>query len=211
MAVRITRMELLRLRRRKELATRAKDLLEEKRNILVMELLDIVREIASLQKRVDEKLSCVYEDLTLAQLRMGKASFREVSLNPSDRFMIETTTRSVIGVDIPMLHLVTTKSFMETCPYSLLTTPAKLDESVIELEETLRTIVELAQKEAAIKGLADELKTLKRRVNALEHVIVPRLFYMIKFIEERIEEMERESFFRLKRIKKILARRKRMA
>ena len=207
MSVRITRMELLRQKRRIELAMRARGLLEEKRNILVLEMLDFLRGITNVQKSVDSKLAEVYDSLIKAQLVMGKLSFKRVSFNPSDRFRIEATTRSVVGVEIPVFSFAKVNELKDAFPYSFVTTSAELDKSVIKLEEATQVIVELAEAEATIKELAGELRRLKRRVNALEHIIIPRMNQTIKFIESRLEEMERESFYRLKRIKRILERR----
>jgi len=208
MSVRITRMELLRLKRRIELAMRAKGLLEEKRNILVMEMLDFLREISNIQKTLDTSLAEVYDSLIRAQLIMGKLSFKKVSFNPSDRFRIEATTKSVVGVEIPVFSFAKVNELRDAFPYSFVTTSSELDKSIIKLEEVIQVIVDLAEAEAAIKDLAGELKRLKRRVNALEHIIIPRMNYTIRFIESRLEEMERESFFRLKRIKGILETRR---
>jgi len=201
-------MELLRLKRRIELAMRAKGLLEEKRNILVMEMLDFLREISNIQKTLDTSLAEVYDSLIRAQLIMGKLSFKKVSFNPSDRFRIEATTKSVVGVEIPVFSFAKVNELRDAFPYSFVTTSSELDKSIIKLEEVIQVIVDLAEAEAAIKDLAGELKRLKRRVNALEHIIIPRMNYTIRFIESRLEEMERESFFRLKRIKGILETRR---
>jgi V/A-type H+-transporting ATPase subunit D len=208
MALQVTRMELLRLRRRRDLAQRAKDLLEEKRTILVMELLRLLGEAQRIGDELDKRLSIAYEAWTLARTMVGEKALHILSVDSKGRFELQTSTRSVAGTQVPMIKLLETKNFKEVLSYDLVTTPPELDMAVSQLEEALKLMVEEAEVEATIKSLATKLESLKRRVNALEHIILPKIESNIKFIQDHLEEMDRESFFRLKRIKSRLEKRR---
>jgi V/A-type H+-transporting ATPase subunit D len=202
-------MELLRLRRRMELARRAKDLLEEKRTVLVMELLNLLRTTRDLEERLEKGLASAYEAWTEARAIMGEKSLSSISTESWDRFSLETATKNIVGTPVPTIKFLKTMELEGAFPYDLATTPAELDKAVVELERVLDLIAEEAEVEAAVKSLATKLESLKRRVNALEYIFLPRIERNIKFIQDHLEEMERESFFRLKRVKSSLERRAR--
>jgi len=194
-----------------ELAQRAKDLLEEKRTVLVMELLNLLRTTRDLEERLEKGLASAYEAWTKARAIMGEKPLRSISTESWDRFSLETATKSIVGTQVPTMKFLKTMEFGEAFPYDLTTTPAELDKAVAELERILDLIAEEAEVEAAVKSLATKLESLKRRVNALEYIFLPRIEHNIKFIQDHLEEMERESFFRLKRVKSSLERRAREA
>ncbi|MEM2986734.1 MAG: V-type ATP synthase subunit D [Nitrososphaerota archaeon] len=205
-AVRVTRMELLKLKKSLEVAIRARNLLEEKRNVLAMELLDYIKKINLAQEKIDEKIRKAHNAFLEAQMVLGKIGIRSaiVSISP-DRFSIEEKYRSIMGIRIPMLNLIENKIQI---PYNFLSTPSKLDEVAFHMNEVIKTTIEVAEAQATIKKLAEELKRIKRRVNALDRIIIPRIRNRIKYIEERLSEMERETIFRIKRIKYLLEKRK---
>ncbi|MEM2928471.1 MAG: V-type ATP synthase subunit D [Nitrososphaerota archaeon] len=205
-AVRVTRMELLKLKKSLEVAIRARNLLEEKRNVLAMELLDYIKKINLAQEKIDEKIRKAHNAFLEAQMVLGKIGIRSaiVSISP-DRFTIEEKYRSIMGIRIPMLNLIENKIQI---PYNFLSTPSKLDEVAFHMNEVIKTTIEVAEAQATIKKLAEELKRIKRRVNALDRIIIPRIRNRIKYIEERLSEMERETIFRIKRIKYLLEKRK---
>lgn len=205
-AVRVTRMELLKLKKSLEVAIRARNLLEEKRNVLAMELLDYIKKINLTQEKIDEKIRKAHNAFMEAQMALGKIGIRSaiVSISP-DRLSIEEKYRSIMGIRIPILNLIENKIQI---PYNFLSTSSKLDEVAFHMNEVIKTTIEVAEAQATIKKLAEELKRIKRRVNALDRIIIPRIRNRIKYIEERLSEMERETIFRIKRIKYLLEKRK---
>jgi len=202
-------MELFKLKKRLEVADRARQLLEEKRKILAMELMKYVDKIRELRENVNRSLADLYDALVDAEMLMGKSVVRGLLIPSADRFEIEESSRSTIGISIPVLKLKMTKGFMATNPYSFITTSTKLDEIAGKVDDVLISVVELAEAQATVKRLAEELDKVKRRVNALERIVIPKIQRRIKYIEMRLEEMEREDMFRLKRIKTCLERRRR--
>lgn len=205
-AVRVTRMELLKLKKSLEVAIRARNLLEEKRNVLAMELLDYIKKMGLAQEKIDERMKKTHDAFIEAQMVLGKMGIRSaiVSISP-DRFSIEEKYRSIMGIRIPILNLIENKTQI---PCNFLSTSSKLDEVAFHMNEVIKATIEVAEAQATIKKLAEELKKIKRRVNALDRIIIPRIRNRIKYIEERLSEMERETIFRIKRIKYLLEKRK---
>ncbi len=205
-AVRVTRMELLKLKKSLEVAIRARNLLEEKRNVLAMELLNYIKKMGLAQEKIDERMKKAHDAFIEAQMVLGKMGIRSaiVSISP-DRFSIEEKYRSIMGIRIPLLNLIENKMQI---PCNFLSTSSKLDEVAFHMNEVIKATIEVAEAQATIKKLAEELKKIKRRVNALDRIIIPRIRNRIKYIEERLSEMERETIFRIKRIKYLLEKRK---
>lgn len=205
--VRMTRMELLTLKRRKGLAERGRELLEEKLDALIMEFFAFIREIETLRSQVQKKLSEAYNLFIEAQVVIGTRKLRQVALaSVYDRFDIEAKTRNVMGIAIPVFQIAETSSVKPIQRYSAVETSAKLDEAVLTIDEVMKTVIELAETEAAVRRLAEVITFTKRRVNSLKYVFIPKLEDSIRFIEFHLAEREREDFFRLKRIKSRLER-----
>jgi len=199
-----TRMELLMLKRRKNLAEKGHDLLKEKRDALIMEFFDILEDVRKLRNDVNNALKEAYDALALAKMIMGPLKVEEVAASIPPILKLDVSTRNVMGVRVPLLRMEEAES-TQISSYGFIDTSAKLDEAVEKFREALKAIIRLAETEAAVKRLAEEIEKTKRRVNALKYVIIPRLTNTIQFIELHLEEREREDLFRMKRIKSILA------
>jgi V/A-type H+-transporting ATPase subunit D len=196
-----TRMELIALRRRRRIAEKGRDLLEEKRDALIMELFNFIGEVAPLRSRVFDALKKAYSTYTDAEMLMGVGKLRELSETIPDRFEIEVGSRSIIGVQIPSFQLLEKPPPGGLPPYGFLETTSKLDESTLSLVEALKNIVKLAEIEATLRRLSEAVITVRRRVNSLDYIMIPRIVNTIRFIEMHLEERSREDFFRLKRMK----------
>ena len=194
-----TRMELLALRKRMEIAERGRELLREKLDALMIEFFEFVREISALRTKAQESLAAAYTAFSEAQMIMGYSKLEELSYGVEDRFDVVAKTRSVIGVSIPSVQVEVKP--LASYPYSVIDTSARLDEATLAMVEAIKTLVELAGIETAVTKLAEAIASVKRRVNSLEYVIIPRMDNTIRFIRMYLEEREREDFFRLKRIK----------
>jgi V/A-type H+-transporting ATPase subunit D len=194
-----TRMELLALRKRRDIAERGRDLLREKLDALMIEFFENVRQISALRDRSHALLQQAYTLFIEAQMVHGLVRLEQFGVGVEDRFDLDTRTRNVIGVTLPQVQI--RASPIKTTPYNLLATSAKLDEATIKMAEALKAIAELSSAEAATRKLAQAIASTKRRVNSLDHVIIPRVLQSIRYIQMHLEEREREDFFRLKRIK----------
>ncbi|BAW31693.1 MAG TPA: V-type ATP synthase subunit D [Methanothermobacter sp.] len=196
-----TRMELLKLKQREKLAVKGYNLLKEKRNALIMEFFNILERVRGARERVEEKLKEAFEDLTEAQIMMGDMAVNKAAMAVKEFIKVDIDSRNIMGVVVPVIEIESTERSMVERGYGLVDTSVKLDEAAKKFEESVSLIVELGEIEKSVRLLAGEIESTKRRVNALEHIIIPRLQNTVSYIEMRLEEMERENFVRLKMIK----------
>lgn len=204
-----TRMELLALRKRRNIAERGRDLLREKLDALMIEFFESVRNISALRERSHALLEEAYALFIETQMIHGSAKLEQLSIGVEDRFDLEAETRNVIGVTLPDMQLRV--SPLKSAPYNLLATSARLDDATMKMAEALKAIAELSSAEAATRKLAEAIASTKRRVNSLEYIIIPRVLGSIRYIQMHLEEREREDFFRLKRIKSRMEKQARAA
>jgi V/A-type H+-transporting ATPase subunit D len=192
-----TRMELLSLRRRERLAEKGHDLLREKRDALIAEFLDVVSEVRDARKDAEATLQEAFRYLILAQARLGVDAVRQLSLMTPQEISLEFASRSIMGVSVPILQLKSDLTRHVTDRgYSLVDSSAAVDRSARSFEEALEKLTKLAEHEEAVRNLAVEVEKTKRRVNALEYIVIPRIKQTRKYIQMRLEEMERENFTR---------------
>jgi len=199
-----TRMELLKLNRRVKLAEKGHKLLREKRDALISEFLGVVEEVKGARKDVEGMLKDAYDNLLMSQSMLGVESVRQISFTTSQEIPMDFDTRNIMGVKVPVIEVGDIKRNVINRGYGLWDTSATVDQCAGSFEEALEMIIKLAEIEETVKRLATEVEKTKRRVNALEYIIVPRLRATSKYISMRLEEMERENFSRLKKIKAAL-------
>lgn len=196
-----TRGELLTLKRRIELAERGHELLREKRDALITEFFDNLDLLRGKREEVEEKLEEAFEDLMDAKLAVGEVELKR-SANASSRELdLDLESRNIMGVKVPFLEAEGVERKVTERGYSLQQSSSKVDEASRKFEKALQAILELAETEEIVRLLAQEIEKTKRRVNSLEHVLIPRLEESKEYIEMRLEEQEREDKFRLKRVK----------
>ena len=193
-----TRMELLLLKNRKRLAERGHNLLKEKRDSLIMEFFNAIAEIKEARQTVEANLKESFSALTQAKMIMGPARVIEFANSSKVSANLDISTRSMMGVRVPVLSI---SQEIPEFPYSLPDSSAKLDTMAIKFQEALKAIVQLAEIESTVKRLALEIERTKRRVSALETVVIPRLEATTRFVKLALEEREREDFFRIKIIR----------
>ena len=199
-----TRMELLSIRKRKKLAEKGHKLLSEKRDALVVQFFDIIKDRNTLRKRANTDLRECYDLLVQAQMIMGQDRVEDASGSIPPLGDVPMRTVNIMGVHVPKLEYDAISSRSGQPLYGYIDTSAKLDEASDRFRKLLIGILKLAEVEGTIERLAIEIEKTKRRVNALEHIFIPRLKATEKYIEMQLQEREREDFFRRKRIKAIM-------
>jgi len=193
-----TKTNLLRTRHELEFARLGHELLDQKRNILVIELLNLVDQTVDFQERVVKALEEAYRTLEQAVLRMGKLRVSNLASAVNIQAEIELKTRRVMGVRLPVVET----SFSEHPPYySPLNTSFWIDNSLEEFKEALQLMGRLAELKISIIRLAAEVRKTIRKVNALEKIAIPDLEQTVSLIQNRLEENERDMFVLMKMVK----------
>ncbi len=206
--VKPTRMELLKLRKRIKLADKGHRLLKEKRDALISEFMVVIKEYREARKNVEENLKIAFYNLLMAEVLLGSRDIEQIAGITLRDIDLDFTTKNIMGVSVPIMKIDNLVRRINERGYGFLSTNAKLDDAAKNFEESLTVIVRLAEVEESVRRIAQEVEKTKRRVNALEYIVIPRLKATIKHIEMRMEEIERESFMRLKKIKASLEARK---
>ena len=198
MNIKPTRMGLLLTKRKLKLASKGHKLLKQKQDVLIMEFFNVLREIKRLRKEVAAKIIFAQKSLSRAQALQGTADIERVFNSLTDDVVITFKQRNIMGVKIPEIDEIKTDYHW----YSYLDSNVELDNAVVLYREMFPSLMKLAEKQLALNRIADDIKKTKRKVNALEYIIVPRLEAVKDMISFKLEEQERENFTRLKKIKK---------
>lgn len=196
-----TRGELLKLKRRIDLAKRGHELLREKRDALVTEFFDNLDMLRGKREVVEEKLEEAFEALVEARVTSGNLDLERAADASTRGIDVDVDSRNIMGVRVPVVESENVERKITERGYSFQQTSGAIDEAAEKFEEALQSVLELAEAEEIVKLLAQEIEKTKRRVNSLEHVLIPRLEDSKEYIEMRLEEQEREDKFRLKRVK----------
>ncbi|MDT8357698.1 MAG: V-type ATP synthase subunit D [Methanomicrobiaceae archaeon] len=204
--IRPTRMELLKLRRREILAQRGHDLLEEKRDAMIMEFLSMIERYRESRKVLGRLMEEAHARILRARLAEGMAAMESAAQATPPCNEFSASERRVMGVRIPVIEKPASFRTALGRGYSYHQTGAALDETADAFEKVMQQALVVGEQEGAIRRLAREIETTKRRVNALENVVIPRIHRTQKYIESHLEELAREDLFRRKRTKSIIRR-----
>ncbi|MDR2664885.1 MAG: V-type ATP synthase subunit D [Oscillospiraceae bacterium] len=197
-----TRMELTRLRGRLKTATRGHKLLRDKRDELMRQFLEIVRKNRDLRARVDEGLSNANRALAVASAVMSSDMLEQALLYPRQSVQLDMSFRNIMSVNVPEYRFTTTVSDSAGIyPYGFAQTSGELDDAISALDGVFRDMFELAQVEKTMQLLADEIEKTRRRVNALEYVMIPEMQTNIRYITMKLEENDRSTKVRLMKVK----------
>jgi V/A-type H+-transporting ATPase subunit D len=199
--VNATRMELLRLRRRVTLAGRGHHLLSEKRDEISRQLMQVAKEIKPLRERVERELLETCRRFMMARASVEPEDIKAALEVPTKKFKLVIKFASVMNVKVPKFAKEMEGQII--C-YGYATTSGELDVSLLALERAFDHLIELAEKEKHARLLAIELQMTRRRVNVLEHVVIPELQETIKFIFDKLAEAERDNTSRLMKIADII-------
>ena len=201
--VRPTRLELLRTRRRISVAKRGLNLLKLKRTALIQEFFALSREARELRGDLQRKVARGYQAIRLAEMLVGPIGLENVAMLLPEVMPIRVATKNVMGVKTPR---VDARTFVPADVPQLLDLPTSVDESIRHFQGVYQVVLNVAEKENAMRRLLKEIEKTKRRANAIENVLVPRLEATVRYIKFRFDELERDSFSMLKSVKRKLIR-----
>ena len=200
-----TRMELTRLKTRLRTATRGHKLLKDKRDELMRQFMEIVRRNKELRTRVDEGLSLANRSLAVASAIMSPEMLEQALLYPRQKVEFDMTQKNVMSVHVPVYHFNTELDDPAAIfPYGFAQTSGELDDALTALADVFNDMLELAQVEKSMQLLAAEIERTRRRVNALEYVMIPEMQTNIKYITMKLEENDRSTKVRLMKVKDMI-------
>ena len=199
-----TRMELTRLKGKLKTAQRGHKLLKDKRDELMKQFLDTVRELRALRAQVERDLLRVHGSFTVASALMSAQAMEQALMYPKQSVELTMTFKNVMSVNVPEYHYQTrTEDTGDIFPYGSATS-GELDGAVAALGEVFQNMLKLAQTEKAAQLMAEEIEKTRRRVNALEYVVIPNTQENIRYITMKLDENDRSTTTRLMKVKDML-------
>ena len=200
-----TRMELTRLKKKLVTASRGHKLLKDKRDELMRQFLDMARENMELRKKVEAGIKAANTNFVLAKAGMNEQTLSTALMAPKQEVRIALGDRNVMSVDIPVYDYKTkSANSNDIYSYGFAFTSGELDDAVKSLSDILPDMLRLAEAEKSCQMLAAEIEKTRRRVNALEHVIIPETREGIKYISMKLDENERSTQVRLMKVKDMM-------
>ena len=199
-----TRMELTRLKGRLKTATRGHKLLKDKSDEMIRQFMLLIKRNVALRTEAEKALKSVLSDFMLARAVSTDAEIEEAVAVPGKSVKVTSGSKNVMSVEVPSFMVEATEGG-ETYPYSFATVTGELDNCIGVMGELLPLLIELAEVEKTCNMLADEIEKNRRRVNALEYVMIPEFKETIKYITMKLDEAERANTIRLMKVKSMIA------
>ena len=200
-----TRMELTRLKGKLKTAQRGHKLLKDKRDELMKQFLETVREVRALREEVEEELMTVHKSFTVASALMSSEALEQALLYPKQSVELTQTTQNIMSVNVPVYHFQTqTRSDSDIYPYGFAATSGELDTAVEALGHVFRKMLKLAEIEKSAQLMAEEIEKTRRRDNALQSVRIPKTQVPIRYINMKLDENDRATTIRLMKVKDML-------
>ncbi len=205
LAINPTRMELLRLKRRLTLAQKGHKLLKDKQDELVRNFLEIIEDTKRLRIQADKEIQSVYQSFSIAEGVVGGAVIESLFSMPGAHTDVKSKTKSIMNLKVPEFEV---EIAGDPYDYGDVQSSVLVDRSVRMYGEQLQTLLKLAELEKASILLAEEIEKTRRRVNALEYILIPNIIDTIKYITMKLEEMERSNLTRIMKVKEVIATKK---
>ena len=199
--VKPTRKNLMQIEERIELSERGHDTLEQKRDGLIMEFMEILDQAQDVREDLDQNYQEAQRAIDMARTMEGDVAVRGAASALKEYPELTTQSKNIMGVVVPQIESTKVRKDLSERGYGVLGTSARIDEAAEAYEELLESIILAAEIETAMKKMLDEIEKTKRRVNALEFKLLPDLRDNQEYIEQKLEEQEREEIFRMKKIK----------
>ena len=200
-----TRMELTRLKKKLVTAVKGHKLLKDKRDELMRQFLDLVRENMALRQKVEAGILSANKNFVIAKAGMSEQILNTALMSPKQEVYLEAGKKNVMSVDIPVFETKTrTADANDVYSYGFAFTSGDLDGAVKSLADILPDMLRLAEVEKSCHLMASEIEKTRRRVNALEHVSIPETQQNIKYITMKLDENERSTQIRLMKVKDMM-------
>ncbi len=203
-----TKIELIRIKKSLQVANSVHKILEDKRDVLLRRLDEIIDEATLSRDKMWEPMSIAYRFLFQAYLKVGSNTLESIAMTTPSQVHVNADVRSIVDIQVPTLK-ISEKDLELT--YGFADTSSSLDTTTQMMRQVLPNICKAAEAENAIFRLAKELEKTQRLINALEYIIIPSYKESIKFIVSTLEEREREDFVKLKHVKAMIEKRKEVA
>lgn len=202
MNVNPTRMELSKLKQQLSIATRGHKLLKDKQDELVRQFMLIIKRNRALRMEVETKLKKIFSHFGNAQLQMSHQGIMEALMVPANAAHIGVGSKTIMNIKVPTVDYKDKEKVDLT--YGFAYTPSELDQAVLALSKLLPKLIELAQIEKSCDMLAFEIEKTRRRVNAIEYIMIPDMQETIRYITQKLEDAERSNIIRLMKSKEII-------
>ena len=199
--IKATRSELLNLKRKIKLAATGHKLLKKKRDGLILEFFEVLKKARNLRKEMNERYLEAHNRIRECTALDGMVSIKSTALALREKPSIDLEVKNIMGVTVPVIKSGAVRKNMIERGYGVMSTSMRINDMVGSYETLLENIITAAEIETTMRKMLKEIESTKRRVNALEFVVIPRLKQQAAFINFRLEEMERENIFRMKRLK----------
>ncbi|MCM8781470.1 MAG: V-type ATP synthase subunit D [Candidatus Omnitrophica bacterium] len=196
-----TRMELLKLKKRIVLARRGHKLLRDKQDELMRSFMYLIEEWKKLRKEADVLLKEAFKNFVIASALSDKEFLNEALSNTKETIKIKYLTKRFLNLDVPQFEIA---GLSQQLNYGLLNINSALDVSIAQFYEVFNKLIKLAEIESSISLISKEIKATRRRVNALEYILIPGLIETVRYITMKLSEFERSSLTRLMRLKEII-------
>lgn len=198
-------MNLTALKKRLKTATRGHKLMKDKRDELMKEFLELARENGRLREAVEQRLTGMYQNFSIASAVMSREVMEESLMIPKQGVVLDVGNKNIMSVNVPVFSFETTADDAgDIYPYGYASTSGELDNAISGLADIFPLLLELAAKEKEVQLIAAELEKTRRRVNALEYVMIPQLQVTIKYIQMKLDENERGNQTRLMKVKDMM-------
>jgi len=199
--VNATRMELLRLKKRLNLAWRGHKLLKDKRDELMRQLLEVIDEVKELRLSIEKEFQSIVERFVLARASIGSYQVEQELLLPVKKISVSISKRNIIGVHVPVYAKEVSGDII---PYGYMNTSGEMDIALNDFDKSIENLLDLAEKEKAVQLMAMEIEETRRRVNVLEYKLIPSIIETIRFITMKLDEAERSNTVRLMKVRDIV-------
>ena len=199
-----TRMELSTLKKRLKTAQRGHKLLKDKQDELMKRFIDMVKRNKVVREVVEKELTLAFKNFLIARAVMSSEILEEAIMYPTQSIVLEVGMKNIMSVNTPVFSLVKSEVEEEKAssyPYGFANTSSELDSAIQSLQGVVEQLIELAQVEKSCQLMANEIEKTRRRVNALEYVMIPQLVETVKYITMKLDENERGNRVRLMKVK----------
>ena len=203
-----TRTELLQRQLQIDLAVQGRDLLEKKRDALLMEFMKIMEEVMALSSKLRRVAADAYYSLAIAQAVDGTINLTSAALATRGEITVDISGTYIMGVPVPVVAKKNVRRAAADRGYGITGVSSRIDEVAENFEAELNIIIKMAGIETKLRRLGAEIQKTRRRVNALDQVVIPTLRKQVRYISMALDERAREDLFRLKRVKKTLVKKK---